>query len=245
MNTKTKAMRAIIASILCILTFTQFVHAQSGEYELNQIDPKAGTFTATLNGQVRTFRVRPSVETTINGIRATFEELEPGMKLKVTSAEPGTATRVVASGLRTRPAPTGAKPPMGLGSQPARQVKAEVPANSANGFPIGDVRKGTRISIQYLGGKWKHDGRIAQWNPDSDEPKVGNSNRLCVSLPATDGKAGDMLAIVPAGSSKRPFVYEADKDYPGLILRINDPDGKFDGNPGDTEWNVKIVPPTR
>ena len=244
MNSKNTFIRVIIIAALCMLACTQFAGAQSGEYELNELDPKGGTFTATLNGQVKTFRVRPSVETTINGLKATFAELEPGMKLKVTSAEPGTATRIVASGLRTRSAPPGAKPAMGMGAQPVRQVKAEVPANSANGFPVGDVRKGTRISIQYVGGKWKDHGRIAQWNPDGEDQKIGNSNRLCIAMPAADGKPGETLAIVPAGSSKRPFVFEADKDYPGLVLRIND-DDDFEGNPGKTEWNVKIVPPPR
>ncbi len=197
---------------------------------------------------MRTFRVRPSVETTINGVKAAFEEIEPGMKVKITSAEPGTATRLAATGLRTRNTPAGsagAKPPMGMAPQAARQVKAAVPASSPNGFAIGDVRKGTRISIQYVGGKWKHDGHIAQWNPDSDEPKVGDANRLAVALPASGGTPGEVLAVVPAGSSKRPFVYEADKDYSGLVLRINDSDGKYEGNPGDTEWNVKVVPATR
>ncbi len=186
-------MRPFLLSLLAVLVCTHFAHAQTGEYEIAQIDAKAGTFSATLNGQVRTFRVRPSVETTINGIRGAFEELEPGMKIKVTSAEPGVATRLVATGLRTRPAPAATAPnssvpsapkPMGATIQPARQVKAAVAANNSNGYPIGDVRKGTRISIQYVGGKWKHDGHIAQWNPDSDEPKVGNANRLCVSPPA-------------------------------------------------------------
>lgn len=238
-------MHRLLVLLLGVITFAASARAQSGEYELNEIDPKGGTFSATLDGQVRTFRVGPAVETTINGVKASFEELEPGMKLKVASAEPGTATRLAASGLRTRPAPTaGARPPIGVGGQPARQVKAEVRADAVDGFPIGDVRKGTRISIQYLGGKWKDHGRIAQWSPDSTDPKVGKSLRLCVALPAGDGKAGDMLALVPAGTSKRPFVYEADQDYPGLVLRIND-GGSFEGNPGKTEWNVKIIPPAR
>jgi len=238
-------MRPFIVLIVSLLACTLFAHAESGDYEIAQIDLKAGTFSAKLNGQVRTFRVRPAVETTINGIKGTFEELEPGMKVKVTLAEPGVASRLVATGLRTLPSPSAAKTSTGATTQPARQVKAAVAANNPDGFPVGDARKGTKISIQYVSGKWKHDGHIAQWNPDSDEPKVGDANRLCVSLPASDGKAGDVLAIVPAGSSKRPFIYEADKDYPGLVLRINDDDGSFGGNPGNTEWNVKIIPPAR
>lgn len=236
-------MRKIMTLLLAALAFVRFASAQSGEYEINQVDSKADTITATLNGQMRTFRVRIGVDTTINGVKATFDDLEPGMKVKITSAEPGLATRLAATGLRTRQAPTGNKPPLGANTQTARLVKASVRADTPNGFPIGDVQKGTRITIQYVSGKWKCFGHIANLNPDADDPKIGDANRLAVALPAEGGKPGAVLAIVPAGSSKRPFIYEADKDYPGLVLRIKDDDDTFAGSPGTTEWTVRIVPP--
>ncbi len=245
-------MRLLTAFFLLLLAMLP-VRAENGELQIVQIDPTGKTLSVVLNGQVHSYRVRPGVETTINGLKASFEELEPGMKVKVTSAEPGLATRLAANGIRTRPSPAAGAPasssvpahgnPAAEPPQAAREFKAAVPANDPNGYKIGDVRKGTKISIQYISGKWKHDGHIAQWNPDSDEPKVGDGNRLCVSLPGDEGKAGDVLAIVPASSSKHPFVYEADKDYPALVLRINDPDGSFSRNPGETTWNVKVLPP--
>jgi hypothetical protein len=227
------------------------VQAQSGDYEIAEIDAAASTFTGKMHGQLRTMRVRPAVEVTINGLKATFAELEPGMKVKVTSAEPGVATRLVASGLRTQKPGTSPQsgaataPAIGAASQPARQVKANIPANSADAFPIGDVRKGTKISLQYKSGQWKSWGRISTSNPDDENTEGGEACRVVVSLPAQGGKGGEVLAIVPPDTRKRPFVFEAQADYPGLVLRINDKDHSFSGNPGSVEYTVKILPPSR
>jgi hypothetical protein len=235
-----------ILPIVCFsIALAVFGHAQSGDYELAEIDAKANTFTAKQNGQLRTLRVRPSVDVTINGLKAAFGELEPGMKVKVTSGEPGLATKLAATGLRTKPSAAPAQPRIGVGVQPARQVKATIPANSADAFPIGDVRKGTRISLQYASGKWKCEGRIAQFSPDdTEDPKFSDKNRLVVSLPSEGGNAGKMLAIVPGGTAKKPFVFEAPEDYPGLVLRIHDYND-FSKNPGSVEYDVKILPPSR
>ena len=51
-----------------------------------------------------------------------------------------------------------------------------------------------------------------------------------------------MLAIVPTGTKKRPFVFEADKDYPGLVLRIH---GGPSSNPGKVTYDVVVLPPAR
>ena len=243
-------MRSLLLVLLSILVPTLGL-AQSGDYEIAEINAAANTFTGKLNGQLRTMRVRPAVEVSINGLKATFAELEPGMKVKVTSAEPGMATRLAATGLRTRQpsAPTlaaAATPaPLGAGSQPARQVKATIPANSADAFPIGDVRKGTKISLQYKGGQWKSWGHISSSNPDDEKNEGGEACRVVISLPAKDGKGGEVLAIVPPDTRKRPFVFDATADYPGLVLRINDKDSSFSGNPGSVEYSVKILPPGR
>ena len=255
-------MRSLLIVSACIF-FSAMAHAQSGDYEIAETSATANTFTGKINGQLRTLRVRPAVEVTINGLKATFAELEPGMKVKVTSAEPGVATRLAATGLRTRqPAGTAAspattapvasnqpiaptQPAIGTGSQPARQVKASIPANSADAFPIGDVRKGTKISLQYKGGQWKSWGRISTSNPDDEKTEGGEACRVVISLPAKDGKGGEVLAIVPPDTRKRPFVFDAQSDYPGLVLRINDKDNSFSGNPGSVEYSVKILPPGR
>jgi hypothetical protein len=237
-------MRPIFFILACMF-LSAVCHAQSGAFEIAQIDVAAGTFTGKLNGQMRTFRVRPGVEVSINGLKATFAELEPGMKVQVTSADPGVATKLAATGFRTRqPAPTTLRPPV-TGGQAARQVKATIPANAADAFPIGDIRKGTKISLQYSGGKWKSWGRIPTENPDDAKNEGGDACRVVISLPSKNGKSGEVLAILPAGTEKHPFVFDAQQDYPGLVLRINDKDDSFSGNPGSVEYTVKILPPIR
>jgi hypothetical protein len=235
-------MGSLLIALLCFLfapIAARAAHVETNDYEIIQVDTKAETFTAKLNGQMKTFRVRPSTDVTINGLKATFEELEPGMKVKITSGDPGTATRLTANGLRTRTAPE-AHSTLGAPGQPARIVKALIAASSPEGFPIGDVRKGTKISLQYLGGKWKEHGVIAEFDPDSTDPQFDVINRVAIALPPIDSKPGEVLAIVPGDTVKHPFVFEAEKDYPGLVLRINAPPS---GNPGKVQYNVKILPP--
>jgi hypothetical protein len=245
-------MRSLLITLLCLLLAplaARAAHGEATDYVIAQIDTKGQTFTVQLNGETKTFRVRPAIDVTINGLKATFEELEPGMKVKITSGEPGLATRLSASGLRTRTAPastpsgpagTPAHATLGAPAQTARLVKATIAANSPDGFPIGDVRKGTKISLQYLGGKWKDVGRIAQHVPDSTDPDFDPKNRLAIALPPVDGKPGAVLAVVPGDTAKHPFVFEADQDYPGLVLRINAPPSR---NPGKVDYDVKVLPP--
>ena len=235
-------MRILILAVLLLIPTLGF--AQSGDYEIAEVNAAGSSFTGKRNGQLSTMRVRPTVEVTINGLKGTFSELEPGMKVKVTSAEPGIATKLAATGLRTRQ-PAGASAPIGGAGQPARQVKAVIPANSPDAFPIGDVRKGTKISLQYVGGKWKSWGHISSGNPDDEKTEGGEVCRVVISLPSKDGKGGDVLAIVPADTKKRAFVFDAQADYAGLVLRINDKEGSFSGNPGSVEYTVRIIPPAR
>jgi hypothetical protein len=235
-------MRSIFLLLILIALLPLTAVAQSGDYEITQVDPATNTFTGKLNAQMRTFRVRPGVEVTINGVKVTFADLEPGLTAKITSAEPGIATKVVAFGIRTRQAKTTSPSPLGGATQSSRTEKVKIAANSPDGFPIGDVRKGTRISIRYLGGKWKHHGRIAQFSPDGIDPLMVDKDRLAVALPAADGKHGEVLAIIPSGTAKEPFVFLAEQDYPGLVLRIQI--GRSP-NPGSVEYEVKVLPPAR
>lgn len=127
-----------------------------------------------------------------------------------------------------------------------RQVTATIPANSPDGFPIGDVRKGTKISLQYKTGRWKSWGQLPTENPD-DEKNAGGADacRVVISLPAKDDKGGQVLAIVPPNTRKHPFVFDAPSDYLGIVLRINDQENSFTGNPGSVQYSVKILPPSR
>jgi hypothetical protein len=243
-------MRVLLLVLGCLL-LPAFAQAQSGEYEITEIDRAANTITSKLHGQLHTLRVRSDVEVSINGLKARFGELAPGMKVKVTLAEPGVAAKLAATGIRARPpataAPSAVAPstPVATDRQPNRQIEATIPANSPDGFPIGDVRKGTRISLQYKSGKWKSWGVIPTENPDKEKINGGDVCRVVIALPSKDGKGGEVLALVPPNTSEHPFFFEAPSDYPALVLRINDADNSFTSNPGSVEYAVKILPPAR
>jgi hypothetical protein len=244
-------MRCLFFFLGCLL-FPTFGFAQSGEFEIIQVDPAASTFTVEANKQLHTYRVRPGVEVTINGVSASFAKLEVGMKVKVTSADPGVATKLVANGLQTaKPAPKGRAPagaarePVAPAGAPAKQADAEIVANSVDGFSLGELKKGTKLSIQYKSGIWKSWGRIATESPDSEKTPPGDTCRVAISLPAHNGKPGKALAVVPGETGKRPFIFEVPLDFPDLVLRINDKEGEFDGNPGKVEYTVSIFPPAK
>lgn len=76
-------------------------HAQSTNGEIAAIDHKAGSITVAATAGFQTYRVNPSTEITINGQKATFARLAKGMSVKVSSAQPTVASRIIASGLVT------------------------------------------------------------------------------------------------------------------------------------------------
>jgi hypothetical protein len=237
-------MRFLIL-ILAITLSPILALAQSGDYEVIQVDVHGGTFTGEANKLLRTFRVRPGVEVTINGVKGTFAGLEVGMKVQVTSAEPGVATRLVANGLQTQKPLASGKPLISPGLPPAREESAVIPANSADGFLMENLRKGTKISLQYKKGAWKSWGNLGTENPDDKKSERGDVCRLTIALPSRGDKPGKVLAVIPPETGKRPFVYVVPLDFPALVLRINDPDGSFAKNPGKVEYDIKIFPPTK
>jgi len=155
---------------------------------------------------------------------------------------PATAPASVVTNVQKPATPPAKVPP---GATPTGQFKATIPANSPDAFPLGEVRKGTRISLQYVGGKWKSFGHVASSNPDDEKTQGGDSCRVAIALPSKAGKGGDVLAVVPPDTKKRPFVFEAQSEYPGLVLRINGSDKSFPHNPGRVEYSVEILPPAR
>lgn len=257
MNAKSLLIPLIAARVIAVIVLAVVTTALSSaapksptgssqnEYEVVEIDGAQSTFTAKLGPNIRTFRVRQFVDISINGQKARFEELEPGMKVKVIAAADGIASQITATGLRsTRPAGGGkakvaGQPAMGL----AKQSTEEIAADKMDAFVIPEVRKGTKISLQYVKGKWKSHGRVASNSPDDpDKAKVPDDDRLVIALPSANGNSGEILGIIPSDTAKKPFVFEAGKDYPGLVLRIHG-DKKFSGNPGKVEYLVKVIPP--
>jgi hypothetical protein len=126
-------------------------------------------------------------------------------------------------------------------SQPGSVMTAVIPANSPDGYSLGAVRKGTKITFQYVSGRWKSWGHIPTACPDDVKPPGGQNCRLAIALAGTDGTIGDVIATIPAGTRDTPFVFEAQEDYPSLFLRINSP--TFDG-PGKVVYALNVEAPS-
>lgn len=122
-------------------------------------------------------------------------------------------------------------------------VSATIAANSPEAFPITGVRKGTKITLQYLKGVWKSWGRVPNAQPDDPNTEGGDVCRLAIALPVKDGKVGEVIAMVPPNTRKTAFVFEAPQDYPVLVLRINSKDVSYSGNPGSVDYKLSIQPP--
>lgn len=124
----------------------------------------------------------------------------------------------------------------------SRVAYATIAANSPEAFTITDVRKGTKITLQYLKGVWKSWGRVATAQPDDPKAEGGDVCRLAIALPVRDGKVGEVLAMVPPNTRKEAFIFEAQQDYPVLVLRINSKDVSYSGNPGSVDYKLSIQP---
>ena len=125
--------------------------------------------------------------------------------------------------------------------------KITIPANSPDGYVLGQIHKGTKITLQYSGGLWKCWGTMATENPDSPESEHGNDAcRLVISLPGKDGVCGEAVAVIPPGTAANPFVFEAQQDYEKLVLRINgeemNKNGSFETYPGSVQYILHVVP---
>ena len=86
-------------------------------------------------------------------------------------------------------------------------------------------------------------GRRADICPDKTDGR--GDGRCHLAVVAFPGKAssGDVVQVVPEGTSEKPFVYHVDRDFDELVLRINDNDGNWDDNPGQVQYKLKVQPP--
>jgi TusA-related sulfurtransferase len=62
--------------------------------KLVSYDPAASVITVDRSGQLKTFRLRPITEFTVNGVKATLDKLQPGMKLNISLSDPQTVSRI-------------------------------------------------------------------------------------------------------------------------------------------------------
>jgi len=207
------------------------------ECTVNHVDAQASTVSLEKNKQVGIFHVLPTSEILVSGSRASLSDLEPGMHARLTTTnDPGTIKWLEVSKKAATPTPS--PKATGFTDKPITQSQSvTIAASDADGYRINDVKKGASLSFQYLDGKWKEHGHIAEFNPD--DAKTPDNSKLVIALPRTGGGLGSVLATVSPSTAKRRFVFTADKDYAALVLRIN---AEPSANPGKVEYKVTLVP---
>ena len=80
-------------------------------------------------------------------------------------------------------------------------------------------------------------------SPDKTEGRGEERCRLAIVAFPSESNSGDVLQLVPEGTSEKPFVFHADRDFHELVMRINDDDGNCDENPGHVQYKVHVEPP--
>ena len=123
----------------------------------------------------------------------------------------------------------------------AQEIQVSIPANEVNGYKIGPLKKGVVITLTYVGGSWKPDGKVASDRPDAEKPERGEKSRLAIASGRYKTQAGPVLAVVPAGTATNPFSYTLEADVENVVLRINEDGNDFADNPGAVTYRLKIA----
>jgi hypothetical protein len=121
-------------------------------------------------------------------------------------------------------------------------ARVKVPANSPDGYPLGALRKGDVVTLQYIEGLWKAHGHLATDNPDvvREERNHQDESRLVIARASSKGKAGSVIALVPPLTTKTPFTFRVPEDRSDLVLRIHK-NSEDKGNPGEVTYQLKIT----
>ncbi|EDY21726.1 hypothetical protein CfE428DRAFT_0971 [Chthoniobacter flavus Ellin428] len=140
--------------------------------------------------------------------------------------------------------PAFAQNPTASGDQRKAVTDSEVkvPANTPDGYPLGALRRGDVISLQYVSGLWKAHGHVASDNPDVVQEERGHQNesRLVIARRSTSGHASSVIALVPPLTARTPFKFTVPEDRDDLVLRINK-NSENQGNPGAVTYHLIIT----
>lgn len=120
------------------------------------------------------------------------------------------------------------------------ETQALIHPTSPAGFNLGVVKQGDTITLKYVKGMWKSDGRVASENPDAFTLEYGDKSRLVIAEPPVNGVPGKVLALVTPETVRTPFTYTFTADLPVAVLRIND-NSTDTKNPGAVTYEVKIT----
>ena len=103
--------------------------------------------------------------------------------------------------------------------------------SKSTGVSLGRLPKGTKITLQYVQGKWGwHENDTTPESPDAAQE---GRRRLAVY---GDGQS---VEIVPTGTAKKPYTYVTMKEYSEIILRISSLEGNRPGT-GQVLYKVKV-----
>lgn len=179
-------------------------------------------------------------------VRAAIEKLAPGKSAPAAPVAPAAPTTPAKTASLTPPAPptpppTGATVPFGSTDAKAKPTRTEIKANAKMGAELGPMTAGTRLTLQYVEGKWYRQVQNPDHLANPDEVKMSaltDNYGLSLAIFAVENGEATPLEIVPPGTKKKPFHYRFKKDYPMVILRIRD---SLPGdNPGAATYDVTI-----
>ncbi len=92
-----------IHRVVFLLAMLLWAGACSGDDHIATIDPQAKYLTAEQSGVLKLYRVTDTTEITVNGAKATLQQLLPGQTIAVKLAGSLTAVKIAASGLANAP----------------------------------------------------------------------------------------------------------------------------------------------
>jgi hypothetical protein len=175
------------------------------------VDPKTKLLTVEQGGQLKLYHAEDSTEVTLNGVKASFSELQPGHTVAVKAVGAVTALRLAASGLGH--APTSSSPLM------LRSVAVQIRVDGSDRVLYSDgklwiehlaAQKPTSIFIN--GVEW-----TPTWKEDKTEPftnfvvPVAPIGQAHVSLKQFSGRGKTKLEH----SSKASTAVAIDDGHPG------------------------------
>jgi hypothetical protein len=177
---------------------------------------------------------------------ADAQQVENEIKLmtdRIALMDKATPAPIVARPNPEKPAPPSVVPAASNGSHNVViDTRVKVPANSPDGYPLGELRKGDVLTLQYLEGLWKAHGVVASDNPDlvREERNHQDESRMAVASASKGGRPGAVIALVPPLTAKTPFVFKVPEDRNDLVLRINKNSERKE-NPGQVTYQLKIT----
>jgi hypothetical protein len=91
-------LKTLLTTIAVALSLMLSSVDATADYKVVSFDKVAGVLTVDQNGTLKSFRISNFTDVTINGVKASADQLRAGMMIALTLSNPQTVVRVVASG---------------------------------------------------------------------------------------------------------------------------------------------------